>query len=68
MADQYEITEKDIESTVNYLRIFHPENANHEYAVEMLEYFKASYHRLALTNPDALDELYKAFAKSKNGE
>lgn len=65
MADQYEITEKDIESTVNYLKIFHPENATREFAVEMLEYLKASYHRLASTNPDALDDLYEAFEKSK---
>ena len=46
MADQYEITEKDIESTVNYL--------------------KASCHRLAMTNPDALDELYETFQKSRS--
>ncbi len=65
MSD-YEITEKDIESVVNYLRIFHPEDANREFAVELLEYLKASYHRLALTDPNALDELYKAFTDSIN--
>lgn len=64
MSD-YEITEQDIESTVKYLHIFHPENANREFANEMLEYLKASVHRLALSNPDALDELYLAFTKSK---
>lgn len=67
MSD-YEITEKDIESVVNYLRIFHPEDANREFAVELLEYLKASYHRLALTDPNALDELYKAFTDSINKE
>lgn len=65
MSEQYEITEKDIESMVNYLRIFHPENANQEFATEMLEYLKASYHRLALTDPNALDGLYDAFEASK---
>jgi hypothetical protein len=65
MSD-YEITEKDIESVVNYLKIFHPENANKEFATEMLEYLKASFHRLALTDPDALEELYKAFESSKS--
>lgn len=64
MSD-YEITEKDIESVVNYLRIFHPEDANREFAVELLEYLKASYHRLALTSPDSLEELYKAFEQSR---
>ena len=64
MSD-YQITEKDVESTLNYLRIFHPEKAKREYAVELLEYLKAGYHRLALTKPEALEELYEAFQKSK---
>ena len=64
MSD-YEITEQDIESTVKYLQIFHPENANREFAVEMLEYLKASVHRLALTNPEALDKLYKSFTSDR---
>lgn len=68
MAEQYEITEKDIESTVNYLRIFHPEIANREFAIEMLEYLKASYHRLALISPDALNSLYEAFNDSKTSQ
>ena len=63
MSD-YEITEQDIESTVKYLRIFHPENANREFAVEMLEYLKAGYHRLAKTDPEALDQLYSEFTKN----
>jgi predicted RNA-binding protein (virulence factor B family) len=68
MAEQYEITEQDIESMVDYLHIFHPENATREYAVEILEYLKASYHRLALTDPGALEDLYKAFEQSKSKE
>lgn len=60
MSD-YEITEQDIQSTIKYLQIYHPENANREFAVEMLEYLKASFHRLALSDPSALDELYEAF-------
>lgn len=64
MSD-YKITEKDIEGMLQYLRVFHPENANREYAVEMLEYLRATFHRLAVTDPDALHELYEAFEKSK---
>ena len=64
MSD-YKITEQDIEGMLQYLRVFHPENANEDYAVEMLEYLKATFHRLALTDPDALDELYQAFEKSR---
>lgn len=64
MSD-YKITEEDVEGMLQYLRVFHPENANREYAVEMLEYLKATFHRLALTDPDALHELYEAFEKSR---
>ncbi len=64
MSD-YEITEKDIESTIKYLSIFHPENANREFAVEMLEYLKTTYHRLALTDPESLEKLYETFTMSK---
>lgn len=64
MSD-YEINEKDIESVVRYLKIFHPENANREYAVEMLVYLQATFHRLAITDPDALEEMYQSFQDSK---
>lgn len=64
MSD-YKITEKDVDSTVNYLRIFHPENANREYALELLEYFKASARRMAFTSPDALNDLYASFEQSR---
>lgn len=65
MSD-YKITEQDIEGMLNYLRVFHPENANRGFAVEILHYMKASYRRMALTDPDALDDLYEAFQKSKS--
>lgn len=62
----YEITEKDIDSMLNYLKIFDPKNANREYAEEFLRYLKAASRRLAFTDPDAIEELYKAFVDSKN--
>ena len=64
MSD-YEITEKDVEGMLKYLKVFHPENANREFAEEMLHYLKATYHRLALTDPDALNELYDEFTSKK---
>lgn len=57
----YEITEQDIEGMMKYLKVFHPENANREFAIEILHYLKATYHRLAMTDPDVLDRLYEAF-------
>lgn len=61
----YEINEKDIQSMVKYLEVFHPENANHEFAEEMLRYLKAASRRLAVGDPDALDELYEEFQQSR---
>jgi hypothetical protein len=65
MSD-YKITDQDVEGVVNYLRFFHPENANENFARELLEYWKATSHRLALTNPEALNDLYESFQQSKN--
>lgn len=61
----YEITEEDIQGMLKYLKAFHPENANREFAEEMLRYLKAASRRLALTDPDALDELYEAFQQTR---
>lgn len=61
----YEITEEDIQGMLRYLEAFHPENANREFAEEMLRYLKAASRRLALTDPDALDELYESFQQTR---
>lgn len=61
----YEINEKDIQGMVKYLEVFHPENANHEFAEEMLRYLKAASRRLAVSDPDALDKLYEEFQQSR---
>lgn len=61
----YEINEKDIQSMVKYLEVFHPENANHEFAEEMLRYLKAASRRLATSDPDTLDKLYEEFQRSR---
>lgn len=62
----YEISDEDIDSVVRYMKIFHPEKANREYAKAMLEYFKAEYHNLSLTDPKALDDLFARYEASKN--
>ena len=63
----YEISDEDIDSVVRYMKIFHPEkNADRDYAKEMLEFLKADYHIKSLTDPKALDELFKRFEASKN--
>lgn len=61
----YEVNEKDIQGVLKYLELFHPENANREFAEELLRYFKAASRRMALTDPDALDKLYDEFTSEK---
>lgn len=57
----YEITEEDVEKVVNYLKIYHPENANKDYAFAMLDYLKSSIHQLGINDVDKLEELYEKF-------
>jgi hypothetical protein len=64
----YEVTEKDIEGMLKYLHIFHPDNANRDFAIEFLKYWKTVYRRIGSTDPDALDKLYEAFEQSRSKE
>ena len=65
MSD-YKITDEDIEVMLRYLTILHPDNANKEFAENMLRYWKAQYRQLAVNNLDtgALDKLFDAYQKS----
>lgn len=68
MTEVYKITEQDIEGTMKYLQIFHPKHATKDDAIELLEYMKVTVHRLAVTDPEALEELYQALKKSKKAK
>ena len=61
MSTDYELNEKDIDSTLNFLRIFDPINATPEKAIAFLEYMYVGFHMMQHTNPQGLEELYKAF-------
>ena len=63
MSNGYELNEKDIESTLKFLRIFDPENATPENAIAFLEYMYVSTHMMQHTDPKGLEELYKAFVE-----
>ena len=69
MSD-YVITEENIDAVVRYLEIFHPENANREFARYMLESTKSALHKIALDNPDDIETLYEQVVASdrKNSE
>lgn len=68
MADFYDINDKDIESMVNYLRIFQPEDATREFAVEFLKYLKLGVRRTGFTDPDELHKQLEAFNKKPDDE
>jgi hypothetical protein len=62
----YEINEKDIDSVLNYLRIFDPEHATPENAIDFIEYLRTGVHEIAHNSPERLEELYAAFTKQKS--
>jgi hypothetical protein len=64
MADFYDINDKDIESMVNYLRIFQPEDANKEFATEFLKYLKLTARRTGRIDPDELEKQLEAYNDS----
>lgn len=64
MADFYDINDKDIDSMVNYLRIFQPEDANREFATEFLKYLKLTARRTGQIDPGELEKQLEAYNKS----
>ena len=64
MADFYDINDKDIESMINYLRIFQPEDANRGFATEFLKYLKLTARRTGRIDPDELEKQLEAYNKS----
>ena len=65
MTKGYEINEKDIKGTINFLKHTDPEHATPEMAIELLEYLQKNAHTLAHTNLKKLTEIYSEFKKAK---
>jgi len=61
----YQMNEKDIEAVINYLKIFDPENATPEMAIELLEYMQATYHNTNHEDPEQLKKMYEDLQKQK---
>lgn len=58
-----EQAQKDIEAVLNYLKIYHPDKADRNYAAAFLDYLQSKIHDLALNDPDELEKLYDTFDK-----
>lgn len=63
MSD-YKITEVDIDGMMRYLEAYHPNRANREYALALLEYTKSALHDIAKENPDNIEAMFKAYEQS----
>jgi hypothetical protein len=61
----YEINEKDIDSTINYLKTIDPDNATPEMAIAFLEELQARVHLLAHENPELLERIYRELKEKK---
>jgi len=59
MEEPYKPDEKDIESTLRWLKINDPENATREQAIGLLQDLKAGFHSMAHSNPELLAKLKK---------
>lgn len=66
MSQRYEIDEKDIDSTVRYLKTVDPENATPETAIALLEHLKASVHMMAHENPEQLEKIYEELKSQRS--
>jgi hypothetical protein len=66
MAKEYQINEKDIDSTIRYLKTVDPENATPEMAIAFLEELQARVHLLAHENPELLEKIYLELKKKRS--
>lgn len=62
MSD-FQITDEVIEAVVRYMKIFHPDRANREYARAMLEHIKSGLSKIARNNPDDIEAMYESYEK-----
>jgi len=63
---KYQINEKDIDSTLAYLKIHDPKNATPETAIALLEYLQATFHTMDHEDPEMLNQIYQEFKKHQN--
>ncbi len=64
-AGNYQITEKDIDVVLRFLKATDPDHATPEMAIEILEQLHTTFHTMSHTNPDALAKIYEDLKKQK---
>ena len=66
MAKKYEISDKDIEVALRFLKFNDPENATRDQAKALLEDLQSGFHGMAHHNPELLLKLQQEIDNSKH--
>jgi len=65
MHDEYRINEEDIAKIIKYLEFEDPDNANREYAIQLIESIQISSNEIARSD-EALAEAIRKYTQKKN--
>ena len=61
----YRINEEDIRRVIRYLKANKPENANREYAIQLLQIIQSSAVRISINAPGFVEELERVIAEAE---
>lgn len=65
MYDKYKINEEDIQSVIRYLELHDPQNANRDYAIQLIESFKEFGSEVARSD-ESLAEMIRQATEKKD--
>lgn len=71
MTDQigYDLNEQDIDGVIRFLKVYDPENATPEVAIDFLTYMKLNLRKtIGENDPEKLTELYEQFKNNRPDE
>lgn len=63
--EEYQISEKDIEGAIRWLKVNDPANANRDKAIALLKDMKTGFHQMSHNNPARLLELQQEVNQPK---
>jgi hypothetical protein len=67
--EEYHANEKDIANILNFLRIFHPDRATRQEAINFLEYLgTVAYEKVSGATDKDMQQLYTEYSKSTTKE
>ncbi len=66
MNDEYHINEEDIQAIIRYQKIHDPENADRDYAIQLIETMQSIGSELARSDEELAEAIRKANEKRKD--